>query len=131
MHNLCVFYIFIVQKSFLIQNCLLIAVINLNTWGPLYTCLGLSVISCVIKGAYRISYLRAEQGNPEEGHYRSLWGIFGKWPVLNHFSCWEQEIYTLFPIDVRLVIHFMVRFKSSRSISLNIQVLLIFPALFE
>ena len=37
MHNSCVF-LFFVQKSFLTKSCLLIAVINLTTWGPLYTC---------------------------------------------------------------------------------------------
>ena len=36
MHDLCIFF---VEKSFLTQNFLLFAEINLTTWGPLYTCL--------------------------------------------------------------------------------------------
>ena len=39
MHDLCIFYFFFVQKTFLTKNYFLTAEINLTTQGPLYTCL--------------------------------------------------------------------------------------------
>ena len=57
------FFIFFVQKSFLIKNCFLIAEINLTTQAPLYTCLvitfisrsPLSTLSCFVFNDFQMS----------------------------------------------------------------------------